>query len=200
MNFVAIDFETANRYRSSACSVAVVAVEDGQITRTFYSLIQPPVMQFDYWNTKIHGITAADVADQPTFAELWQDIKPYLENKIVLAHNAAFDMSVLRSVLGEYSIPVPDFNHACTVELAKKVWPQELSYKLSALADRFDISFEHHHALHDARTCAQLALLAAQSLKADNFLNLAELAQLKIRAFRRETGSYIATKDCKKVI
>ena len=78
MNYVAIDFETANRSRASACSLAAVVVEEGQIVRSHYSLIKPPDLQFDYWNTKIHGITAKDVADKPDFAQLWDKIRPCL--------------------------------------------------------------------------------------------------------------------------
>lgn len=183
MNFVAIDFETANRYRNSACSVALVTVENGQISGSTYSLIKPPVMQFDYWNTRIHGITAKDVEDKPTFAELWETIKPYLDGKIVVAHNAAFDVSVLNNMLAEYGLPKPDFRHTCTVTMARRVWPGEESYRLSALASRFGIDFEHHNALHDARTCAMLALEAARSVKAGSFLELTKRIGVPLKEF-----------------
>lgn len=184
MNFVAIDFETANRFRSSACSMAVVTIEDGEVVNTAYHLIKPPVVEFDYWNTKIHGITAQDVADKPTFAELWDELRPLLENKVVVAHNAAFDMSVLRSLVAEYQLPQPDFKHACTVSLARKVWPGEPSYKLSALAERFKLSFKHHHALDDAYICAKVAMLAGESIKAESFIGLLRQAGLTLKDFK----------------
>jgi DNA polymerase-3 subunit epsilon len=53
-NFIAIDFETANRYRNSACAISVVRVEDGKIVDTFSQLIRPPVPHFEF--TYIHGI------------------------------------------------------------------------------------------------------------------------------------------------
>lgn len=183
MNFVAIDFETANRYRTSACSMALVTVIDGKITDTAYRLIRPPELKFDYWNTRIHGITAKDVVDQPTFAELWDDIKPLLDNKTVVAHNAAFDVSVLRSILNEYGLEHPQFKHACTVDLARKVWPGEESYKLSSLAERFKLSFKHHHALDDANTCALVALLAAKEAKAPTFERLVDMMNVKLKDF-----------------
>lgn len=183
MNYVAIDFETANRSRSSACSMAAVTVEDGQIVKTAYSLIRPPTLQFDYWNTKIHGITAQDVADKPTFADLWQKIKPHLENKVVIAHNAAFDMSVLRSVLNEYTLPYPRFQYVCTVDIARRVWRDSDNYKLSTLAERFAIKFDHHNALHDARACAMIALLAKEAVKAENFRHLTEKLQITLKPF-----------------
>lgn len=184
MNYVAIDFETANRMRSSACSMAAVVVENGQIVRSAYSLIRPPLVKFDYINTKIHGITAEQVQNKPTFAELWDRIRPYLEGKIVIAHNAAFDISVLKSVLDEYNLPRPKFQYACTVALAKKVWTDFDNYKLDTLAGRFNVSFEHHNALHDARVCAQIALEAQSVTKAAGFLELAERLQINVREFK----------------
>ena len=131
MNFVAIDFETANSSRSSVCSLAAVTVENGQIVRSNYSLIRPPVMRFDYRNVQVHGINPEDVESKPTFNELWERIRPHLENKIVIAHNASFDMSVLRSILKEYALPIPKFKHACTVQIAKKAWPGGENYKIT---------------------------------------------------------------------
>ncbi len=183
MNFVAIDFETANRYRTSACSIAAVTVENGKISKSAYSLIRPPELKFDYWNTRIHGIKAEDVADKPTFAELWEKIRPHLEDKIVIAHNAAFDMSVLRSVIKAYDLPVPRFHHVCTVDVAKRVWPDQSSYRLSALADNFGVSFAHHHALHDAKVCAFLAIKAAENLQVANFNELLHALNMKLKEF-----------------
>ncbi|MBA1394198.1 exonuclease, partial [Lactobacillus sp. XV13L] len=70
MNFTAMDFETANRHPESACSLALVMVRDNQIVDRFYTVINPQ-MPFDAQNIKIHGITASDVRDAPTMAEVW---------------------------------------------------------------------------------------------------------------------------------
>jgi DNA polymerase III subunit epsilon len=183
MNYVAIDFETANRSRASACSLAAVTVENGQIVNSAYSLIRPPVLRFDYWNTKIHGITVEDVADKPTFAELWPRIKPHLEHKVVIAHNAAFDIGVLRCMLDEYGLSHPHFRYVCTVAIARRVWTDSENYKLSTLAKRLAIEFEHHNALHDARACAMIALSAQEVIKAGSFQHLTEKLQVAIGDF-----------------
>ena len=146
MNFVAIDFETANQYRNSACSVAVVEVKNGEIYDSYYALIRPPIMQFNRINIDIHGITPADVRDKPNFSTIWSDLKPCLEGRNVIAHNASFDMSVLKSCL--------------------------TYYKLGTLGDYFHIDFQHHNALDDARTCACVALLAAKKLQVTSFREL----------------------------
>lgn len=183
MQYVAIDFETANSSRASACSMAAVTVENGEVVRTAYSLIRPPTLEFDERNIQIHGIRAKDVEHKPNFAAMWERIRTHLDGKIVIAHNAAFDMSVLRSVLQTYNLAEPTFSYACTVKIARRVWPHLASYRLSALADHFAIAFEHHHALHDARTCAQIAWLAQQELGAADFRHMMLKLNLPLTAF-----------------
>lgn len=184
MNFVAIDFETANNKRSSACSVAVVEVKAGKIFDAYYALIRPPEMEFNYTNIQIHGITPEDVRDKPTFDQIWKDLRPCLDQKVVLAHNASFDMSVLKSLVNEYQLTPPRFHHFCTVSIARKVWPELENHKLGTLGNYFQIDFKHHNALDDARTCAAIALRAADVLKAPNFPYLAGKLGLPIKEFR----------------
>ena len=74
MDFAAIDFETATAKRDSACSVAVVEVKDGKLVDSYYTLIQPPGNVYDWFNTKIHGITREDTADAPDFAAIWPEL------------------------------------------------------------------------------------------------------------------------------
>ena len=89
LNFAAIDFETANKFKNSACSLAIVTVEDGQIVKKAYSLIKPPFMSFDPECIEIHGIQMEDVLNEPTFDTLWDRIyENHLIRKIVIAHNA----------------------------------------------------------------------------------------------------------------
>ena len=183
MEFVAIDFETANSSRDSVCSVAVVGVKDNKMYEMFYSLVQPPVMDFSYYNTQIHGITATDVKNMPTFPSIWTEIKGYLNNNIVLAHNASFDMSVLKSVLNTYNLEKPNFKYYCTVSLAKKVWPELENHKLNTLASYFNINFKHHNALHDSKVCAMVAVLATRKLNSKNFAQLITKLNLKDNKF-----------------
>lgn len=184
MDFVAIDFETANYKRNSACSVAVVEVRDGKLYDSFYALIRPPELKFNYLNIQIHGITPNDVRDKPNFSQIWQELRPCLENKIVLAHNASFDMSVLKSCLCEYDLMMPRFQHCCTVSIAKKVWPELENHKLSTLGNYFHIDFQHHNALDDARTCAAIALLAERECGAIDFATLADQLGVAIKPFQ----------------
>ena len=183
MEFVAIDFETANSKRDSVCSVAVVGVKNNKMYEMFHSLVRPPEMNFSYYNTQIHGITADDVRNMPTFPQIWEKLKGCLDKNIVLAHNASFDMSVLKSILNTYNLNEPDFNYYCTVSLAKKVWPDLENHKLDTLANHFNINFKHHNALHDSKVCAMVAVLASRKLNTNNFSELINKINLSGKKF-----------------
>lgn len=174
MDCIAIDFETANACRSSPCSVGVVIVKGGQVTDTFYRLVKPEGNCFDAFNISIHGITPEDVENEPEFPGVWEGLKPILESGLVIAHNASFDMSVLRHTLELYGLPFPAFNYTCSRIVAKKAWPDLLSFALSVVADHLGIEFEHHHALSDAEASARIALRACEQLEADSLESLAQ--------------------------
>lgn len=85
-DFVAIDFETANRERTSICSVGLVRVENGDIREKIYCLIRPYPDYYSSWNTRIHGLTYRDTAHAAPFPEVWADISPELAGLPLVAH------------------------------------------------------------------------------------------------------------------
>jgi DNA polymerase-3 subunit epsilon len=172
MEFTAIDFETANEKRASACAIGIVLVSNGEIIEQTYHLIRPPQLYFNPINISIHGITENDVFDKPTFSELWPSIKHYFENRLVIAHNASFDMSVLRSTLDYYSIPYPELSCGCTLIMSRKHWPDRKGYGLNLIVDLLNIEFQHHNALEDSLACAQIALHILNGNKANSFKEL----------------------------
>lgn len=180
MNFVAIDFETANSKRSSACAMGIVVVKNGRIVDKKSWLIRPKELRFDRINVYIHGITKEDVKDKPEFDELWDTIKPYLENQIVVAHNASFDMSVLRHVLDEYKIPYPSFDYLCTVAVSKATWQVQANNKLDTLANMLDINFKHHDACDDAVACAKVLLAALKTSESNSVEDLCNKSRIKL--------------------
>jgi len=172
MEFTAIDFETANEKRASACAIGIVRVSNGEIIEQVYHLIRPPELYFNPRNISIHGITKNDVSDKPTFSELWPSIKHYFENRLVIAHNASFDMSVLRSTLDHYAIPYPELSCGCTLIMSKKHWPDRRGYGLNIIASLLKIEFQHHHAMEDSLACAQIALHILKGNQANSFIDL----------------------------
>jgi len=163
MNFVTIDFETAKYSQESACSVGLVRFLDGKAVDTYYSLIRPPSLYIRPDFTEIHGLTAEDVKDAPRFSELWDsNIKPFIGDLPLAAHNASFDMGVLKAVLEWYDLPVPQIPYFCTCKMSRKTWRNFKSHALTALAKNFNIIYEAHNALDDAMTCGKLVIMSAE--------------------------------------
>lgn len=157
MNFTAIDFETANLNRSSACSLGLVQVRDGIITGEYEWLIDPQ-QPFNRMNIAIHGITPSTVDGQPIFEELWTTIEPLVSGEIIIAHNAVFDISVLRCCLDAAEKSYPEIQYLCTYRIGKKLLKELSSHKLNIISNHFGIRLHHHNALDDARACAQIML------------------------------------------
>ena len=185
MNFTAIDFETANSSRSSACAVGLAIVDNGEIVGQFHQLIRPDPLIFDPFNVSIHGITAADVADAPTFAELWPSLLKAVNGPLI-AHNASFDVSVLRRVLAEAGIPYPTTDYFCTRVIAKLTWSEHPTYALDHLAEALDITFQHHNAAEDAIACAMIALHACRAHGVSSLYDLQQVCGLRVGCLHDE--------------
>ena len=156
MKYVAIDFETANNEAISPCSVGLAKVENGKVLDTYYTLINPPSSYFSPANISIHGIHPTDVKDAPTFEEIWPEILLFIDNNLVIAHNASFDIGIVKAMLTFYSIPIPPLHYADTVKIARKVFPDLPNHKLTSLSTYFGFDYRAHHALDDAINCAKL--------------------------------------------
>lgn len=158
-DFVAIDFETANSNLNSACSIGIVAVKDNKIVDEGHWFIKPPKLEFDKKNIEIHGITKNDVSDKDDFGKVWNEIKPYLSNNLLVAHNASFDMSVLKCCLKEYDIEIPDVEYVCSIPVSSYAFTYKVGNSLAERAKLLNIKLENaHDALEDARACAQLVI------------------------------------------
>jgi len=163
MKFTAIDFETANTDRGSVCAVGLVMVENGEVVGRLRQLIRPDPLNFNPFNVSIHGISEADVIDAPTFSEFWPNLWSHVSGPLV-AHNAAFDMSVLRRALDQSGVQYPETDYFCTRVIAKLAWPEHPTYALDHIARVIGISFTHHDAEEDARACALIAITACRQL------------------------------------
>lgn len=158
MDFVAIDFETATSYPGSICSMGICEVRNDSVVKTEEFLIKPRPFEFNEYNIRIHGITPEAVFCKPTFDMYWDKIKPYIENRLVLAHNASFDITALKKALTLSEIEYPCFEYMCTVILSRKAYPDMPGHRLNELAEAFNIAFSHHNAEDDAYACAMVFL------------------------------------------
>lgn len=158
--FVAIDFETADYGRDSACAVGLVRVENGKIAAREHRLIRPPRRHIAF--TYIHGIAWDDVKDAPAFCDAWPELRPMLEGaEFLAAHNAAFDRGVLNACCCSAGCHSPSQPWVCTVSLARKTWKLP-SAALPNVCRHLGLTLRHHQALSDAEACANILLAALQ--------------------------------------
>ena len=157
MNYVAIDFETAACRMDSACALGLVRFDsEGTELESWYSLIRPPVLQFDDVCTQVHHLSPLDITKAPTLKELWPEIREFIKNDPLVAHNAQFDMNVLRHTLVAWDLDVPSYKYFCTLSLSRKLWKGRRSYKLTSLAEDMGWEYDAHNALADAEVCGKL--------------------------------------------
>ncbi len=158
--FTAIDFETADYGRDSACALAMVRVEGSRIVAREARLIRPPRRRFVF--SQLHGITWAQVAGEPAFAEVWERMLPLTEGaRFLAAHWASFDRSVLRACCERAALRMPPQPFLCTVNLARAAWGVYPT-KLPDVCAHLGLALKHHDALSDAEACARIVIAAAR--------------------------------------
>jgi DNA polymerase-3 subunit epsilon len=159
--FAAIDFETADYGRDSACAVAVVRVEGLAIVDRVYYHIRPPRSRFVF--SYLHGITWSDVVDAPIFGQVWPSLQKRLAGvEFLAAHNASFDRSVLHTCCERGRLSAPSHAFQCTVRLARAVW-NIYPTTLPDVCRYLRIPLRHHDAGSDAEACARIVIAAIEA-------------------------------------
>lgn len=160
--FTVFDVETPNRMNNRMSAIGITIIEDRQIEKEFYTLVNPET-HFDPFNTMLTGISEESVRNAPSFPEVWEKIEPYMSGGLLVAHNAQFDMGVLKKCLLAYEIEwKPCAHYICTVQMGRRLLPG-ISHKLNDLCDYYGIALDHHKADSDSRACAQILLRYLQS-------------------------------------
>ena len=206
LNFIAIDFETANEKRTSAISVGVVPVVNGVIQKekSFYTLIDPIDRYFNPFCTRVHGLTEKDIDGAPCFKEVWNNhLKEMIEGQLVVIHNSSMDISIIRQSVDFFELDPVQFNYLCTMNTARKLNVNVPKYTLDNLCKCFQIELNNYHnALEDATVTAALAIKLSQI---ENFLDVAnihcayESAQLPGSVPNEPKRTFIPTEKSQKI-
>ena len=153
--FIAIDFETANPKRVSACSLGFAKVINNEIVETNGFLIKP-VGGHAPFQSKIHGIKKEHTFDKPEFGELFPDIEDLFSFPIV-AHSL-FDKQVLNALSDHFNLGI-SFDYIDSSSIAKEQLSDVKNCKLKTLVKYFGLpAFKHHDATEDAIACAKVYL------------------------------------------
>ncbi len=160
MRIGGLDFETANTHPGSICAAGFAIIENETLIESREWFVKPH-HDCDYFYKKfvaIHGITYFDVRESPRFPEIWSQLSDLIDSvDIIVAHNAAFDIRMLKGVLDLYSLPEPEFDYLCTLKMSRREFPKLPRHNLAAVSDHLHISLNHHDALSDAEAAARIA-------------------------------------------
>ena len=182
LDFTAIDFETANSSSASACAVGLARVRDGRVVATDGWLIRPPAGhdRFFELNIGIHGIRPEHVLDAKSWSDQLGDIAAFVGDDVLVAHNAGFDMAVLRRACDATGDLCPEYRYVCSLQVSRKTYELE-SYRLPLVAAAAGfLDFAHHDAAADALACAHVMIDAAQRAGAYDAVELAMLLGLRV--------------------
>lgn len=189
MNFIAIDFETANSIRSSICSMGIAIVENGKFVGSEHFLVKPTPNHYDSYNTYLHGIDDSHTKNEKTFKQQWKSFQKYFHNQTIVAHNASFDCSVLRFTLDSAKLSYPDLDYHCTYRLSQELLPLR-SFKLDDVSKHFKIKLKHHNAESDAKASALIALCLCEKHKVNSLEELSTSIGFKVGKIISETKTY----------
>jgi DNA polymerase-3 subunit epsilon len=151
MNFIAIDFETANPDRSSICQIGIVFFKDGQIFDKFEALVNPQDY-FDPFICMVHGIRRQDLVGKPTFPEFYDYLRKVLINQVVLCHTA-FDRVAFSQACGKYQLEEFPITWLDNSKVVRRTWSEfaRRGYGLPEIADFLNIQYKSHNACEDAK-------------------------------------------------
>jgi len=189
MNFISLDFETANPSRVSICAAGLAVFEEGQLTESPYWLVRPPKPHgwFHEEFIECHGLTHLNVLDAPEFPAIAPEFLARLTRAdLVIAHNAHFDIGHLGETLDHFGLPRPVFDYICTCQLARRVWPELENHQLSTLTGHIGHQFSHHHAQADAEAAGRVLLAMMKQVNANTPRELLQKTGMQPRRFCHE--------------
>lgn len=190
LNFTAIDFETANGYRGSPCAVGLIRVRAGIIVDEQRWLIRPPepVDYFAPFNTWVHGITEAMVADAPRWRDILPKLIDYIGDDVLIAHNAGFDIGVIRYACAVDNIQWPALRFVCSLVMSRHALSLP-SYRLPFVTEALGCALgQHHDPLDDARAVTRVVAALARREKMSSLDDLA--ARLGVYIGHMSSGMY----------
>ena len=157
--YVVLDVETTglNTFADSIIEIGAVRFENGVEVDSFSELIDPQRPLPDKI-VEITGITSAMLSGKRTLREVMPDFAKFCEGAVLVAHNAAFDMSFFRRAFPLIGREF-DFVTLDTLALARNLYPNSKNHKLGTLAKMLGVSLVNaHRAVHDARATAQVMM------------------------------------------
>lgn len=160
LDFTVIDVETANFDRASICQIGLVRYRAGACVQEWKTYVDPQDY-FDGRNIEVHGIRASDVDGAPTFPEIIEPLREWLEGFAVISHTA-FDRTAIHGAARKHGVDTPACRWLDSACVARRAWGRDRvpGYGLHDLCGSLGYAFRHHDALEDAKAAAHVFLAA----------------------------------------
>ena len=162
LTYAVVDVEGNGQQPPDLVELAIVPIVNGEVGEARSWLVRPESL-IAHFATRIHGLTNGDVAGAPAFAEIAGEVAQLLDGPAIVAHNANVDVGVLSRKLPGWK-PTEVFD---TLKLARRLKPEQMSYKLGSLVDAFSLAeglpegLSPHRATYDALVAARLFVYLA---------------------------------------
>ncbi len=196
LTFNAIDVETANSDRASICQIGIIHVIDGNIVDEWQTLVNPEDW-FDPLNIRIHGIGEDTVKNSPTMPDIRAELRRRLRGQILVSHTS-FDRVAFERAMYKYDLEQLQVRWLDSAQIVRRTWDQyfKSGYGLKNVAYDLGIEFRHHNALEDARTAAEVTMLACKEKGkgVDDWI-----VELRKPSYRRRTFSAVERKEAVKI-
>lgn len=191
INFVAIDFETANFEDNAPVKIGIAVVKEGKIIDSFCKWINPET-EFDWYMVNVLHFNPTDFIDKPTFPDVWKEVEPILSSaEFIVAHGASLDYKVLKNTLERYHLPFPKLDKLlCSMVIARKVFTSSPSFGLPWLAKQFDFDWYGWEAANNAKVCALILLKELHEAQIADLETLCLEKNVTIGALL-ENGTYV---------
>ncbi|WP_053228133.1 3'-5' exonuclease [Spirochaeta cellobiosiphila] len=164
--FVCFDTETTglNPLYDRIIEIAAVKIKNGKVIGEFEELVNPN-MPIPEESTKVHGITDNDVVGKESIEKVLPRFLSFIENTILIAHNAQFDIDFVNNSAKKSNISLMNNDYIDTLPMSRKAFPGRKSYSLQNMAKDFNIKVTAaHRALDDTRVCYRLFELCHDKL------------------------------------
>lgn len=179
LDFVAVDFETANDNRASICQFGAVKIVDGKQIGEFNKMVKPHdrLKRFDMArHTSLHHITLDDVLEAPEWPEVLGEFESYFVEDLPLVAHRAYnaDASMMCKACELYGIPMLTNPWIDTWTLSSVLLPNLPNHTYRTVCRHFGIDMgTHHQGLDDARGAAQILIDLAKMVNVDDLSELA---------------------------
>lgn len=174
--YCVFDFETTgtSARTEKVIEIGMARIKKGKIADTFSTFINPgrPV---PFYITNITGITNSDVQDAPYFDEVYSQIRDFMGDSVLVAHNLGFDISFLRNECLSADLQMITNEAICTLKLARKIFPALPSKSLGNIVKHFKIRHRDvHRGLGDATATGKVLLKMFTTLREEHNIDTIE--------------------------